>query len=373
MIAGDAYAAAHKAGYRLVGGECGSIGVAAGYTQGGGHSMLSTAYGMAADQVLEWEVVTALGEHLIATPEQNADLYWALSGGGGGTYGVVLSMTAKIYPDGPIAGGSLAFENTGEETYWEAIALWFQRAPALVGENNTIIFLVMNHAFEALAITLPDQPVSAVETLLAPYLADLDRLNITYSRTTTHSDNYYDHFNTYFGPLPYGNESPTTILINRIVPLAIAQSASATATLVDALRSTVAVGTFLVGCSIMNVANASHPDNAVLPAWRDAITACNVNAYWNYTAPLAANLAVKKELVEVHMPAIEAATPGAGVYLNEMDPWYRGDWKVSLYGANYDRLLGIKHKYDPFHVFWGNFSVGSDELVIDGSGRLCRV
>ncbi|KAF4614409.1 hypothetical protein G7Y89_g15329 [Cudoniella acicularis] len=131
VIAGDAYAAAYEAGYRLVGGECGSIGIAAGYSQGGGHSMLNTAYGMAADQVLEWEVVTATGEHLIATPEQNTDLYWALSGGGGGTYGVVLSMTAKIYPDGPIAGGSLIFENTNETTYWEAIALWFQQAPSL--------------------------------------------------------------------------------------------------------------------------------------------------------------------------------------------------------------------------------------------------
>ena len=371
MIAGEALTVAHQAGYRLVGGECGSVGIAAGYSQGGGHSMLNTAYGMAADQVLEWEVVTALGETLIATPEQNSDLYWALSGGGGGTYGVALSMTAKIYPDGPIAGGSLAFENTDDTIYWEAIALWFQMAPILVGENNTIIFLVLNDVFEALAITLPGQPVSAVEALLATYLADLDRLNITYSLTTTYSDNYYDHFNTYFGPLPYGAESPTTMLNNFIVPEVITQSANTTTALVGALQSTVASGNFLVGCSIMDVANVSHPANAVLPAWRDAITACNVNAYWNYTAPLAANLALKRELVEVHMPALEAATPGGGVYLNEMDPWYQGKWKDTLYGVNYAELLKIKYKYDPLHVFWGNFSVGSDELVIDGSGRLC--
>lgn len=78
----EAYAAAEAAGYRVVGGDCPTVGISGGYTQGGGHSLLNSAYGMAADQVLEWEVVTTQGEHLIATPTENEDLYWALSGGG---------------------------------------------------------------------------------------------------------------------------------------------------------------------------------------------------------------------------------------------------------------------------------------------------
>ena len=49
--------------------------------QGGGHSILSSAYGLAADQTLEFEVVTMQGEHIVASPTQNEDLYWALSGG----------------------------------------------------------------------------------------------------------------------------------------------------------------------------------------------------------------------------------------------------------------------------------------------------
>lgn len=63
------------------------MGIAGGYTQGGGHSALTSAYGMGADQALEWEVVTPNGDHLIASPTQNTDLYFALSGGGGSTYG----------------------------------------------------------------------------------------------------------------------------------------------------------------------------------------------------------------------------------------------------------------------------------------------
>ena len=56
---------------------------------------MSSKYGLAADQVLEWEVVTGDGKHVVASPAENADLHWAFSGGGGGTYTTVLSMTAK--------------------------------------------------------------------------------------------------------------------------------------------------------------------------------------------------------------------------------------------------------------------------------------
>jgi FAD/FMN-containing dehydrogenase len=374
ITAGEAETVAYQSGYRVVGGECGSVGIAGGYSQGGGHSMLSTEYGMAADQVLEWEVVTASGKHLIATPQQNADLYWALSGGGAGNYGVVLSMTSRIFKDGPMAGGSLSFANTNETSYWEAVSRWFQRTPSLAGENNTIIFLVTRDAFEAVAMTLPGQLPSAVETLLSQYLNDLKQLNITYALSTTHSDSYYDHFNAYFGPLPWGIESPATFVQNRIIPKEIVESPSATAKLMDAFRTTVADGTFFPGCLVANVSNSNYTDNAVLPAWRDTAVSCNLNAYWNYSAPMADNLALKKDMSEIYQPLIEAATPGGGVYANEMDPWYKGDWKTNIYGsAKYKRLLKIKHTYDPSHVFWAIFAVGSDELVLDGSGRLCPV
>lgn len=89
---GDAAEFAAQYGYRVVVGDCPDVGMAGGYTQGGGHSLLTGLYGLGADNVLEWEVVTASGQHIVATPNQNKDLYWALSGGGGGTYGIVVSF-----------------------------------------------------------------------------------------------------------------------------------------------------------------------------------------------------------------------------------------------------------------------------------------
>jgi FAD/FMN-containing dehydrogenase len=54
-------AAARDLGLVVVGGECPTIGIAGGYTQGGGNSAISTSFGLAADNVLKWEVVTANG------------------------------------------------------------------------------------------------------------------------------------------------------------------------------------------------------------------------------------------------------------------------------------------------------------------------
>jgi hypothetical protein len=89
----QAYEAAYAAGYRVTGGTCPTVGLAGGYTQGGGHGALSSSYGLGADNVLEWEVVTPKGELIVTSPQNHSDLHWALSGGGGGTFGVVVSMT----------------------------------------------------------------------------------------------------------------------------------------------------------------------------------------------------------------------------------------------------------------------------------------
>lgn len=63
----------------VVGGSGGTVGVG-GYLTGGGHSILSARHGLAADQVLEMEVVTSMGEILTVNERQHTDLFWALRG-----------------------------------------------------------------------------------------------------------------------------------------------------------------------------------------------------------------------------------------------------------------------------------------------------
>jgi hypothetical protein len=57
---------------------------------------LTNTFGLAADQVVEYKIVTADGKFRIANPVSNPDLFWALRGGGGGTFGVVIEATMKV-------------------------------------------------------------------------------------------------------------------------------------------------------------------------------------------------------------------------------------------------------------------------------------
>ncbi|KAK9418759.1 putative FAD-binding PCMH-type domain-containing protein [Seiridium unicorne] len=304
IVAGEAYQVLGDAGYRIVGGEYASVSLAGGYTTGGGHSMLNTAYGMAVDNVLEWEVVTASGEYLVATPTENADLYWALSGGGGGTFAVVLSMITMIHADRPVAHVALTFNLTGslsESSFWESIGLFFQQLPSLVSERNPLQFEILNNTFDFSGITVPDQNSTAVQTLVAPYLSALNTLNISYAFSYESSATFLDYFISIIGPLPYGPYPPTEIWVSRLVPLSLVHNSAATKQLVDAFKPAVADGT---SCS---AAMRKHPENAVFPGWRRAIAACSLTAFWDYEAALEENMAVKEMLVKDHIPAIEAA------------------------------------------------------------------
>lgn len=65
-----------------------------------------------ADNKLECEVAPSNGNHLVATPAENLDLYWALIGVGGSTYAVDLSQTTRAHAGGPVAGASLILNDT---------------------------------------------------------------------------------------------------------------------------------------------------------------------------------------------------------------------------------------------------------------------
>jgi FAD/FMN-containing dehydrogenase len=131
----EAYEAAEKGDVQVVGGECPTIGLAGGYSQGGGHSALSSRYGLGSDQVLEWQVVDGKGKLVTATRDNEySDLWWALSGGGGGTYGVVVSMTSKAHPATPVSGFNLTFTNDqiSQDTFYKAVERFNTHLPAIV-------------------------------------------------------------------------------------------------------------------------------------------------------------------------------------------------------------------------------------------------
>jgi hypothetical protein len=104
-----------KSGLYTIGAAHGSVSVAGGWSQAGGHAWLSMEYGLGADNILEYKVVTADGNVTIANAVSNPDLFWAMRGGGAGTWGVVVEATMKAYPQPKILSYNF-WMNTTEYT-----------------------------------------------------------------------------------------------------------------------------------------------------------------------------------------------------------------------------------------------------------------
>lgn len=180
----DSFKFTHAHGLVNVGANCPTLGVAGGYTQGGGHGPLGSKFGLAADQALEWEVVTGTGQVLIATPDQNQDLYWALSGGGGGTYGVVASLTVKTYPDVATTASNLTFSPAGVDSghYWDVVHTWIQSLPTLTGSGCWAGWVLTTESFSLAPGTCPGKNREDMSRLLQPTLDKLKQYNISYSK-----------------------------------------------------------------------------------------------------------------------------------------------------------------------------------------------
>jgi FAD/FMN-containing dehydrogenase len=106
-----------QAGGYVQGGGCTTVGVA-GLIQSGGFGSFSKHYGTAASGLLEAEVVTADGKVRVTNACTNSDLFWALKGGGGGTFGVISKLTLRVRDLPEWAGGaSFTVKAASDEAY----------------------------------------------------------------------------------------------------------------------------------------------------------------------------------------------------------------------------------------------------------------
>ncbi|KAJ8108082.1 hypothetical protein ONZ43_g6536 [Nemania bipapillata] len=368
-------------GYRTVVGSCPTVGVAGGYAQGGGYGLLASLYGLGADNVLEWEVVTVDGKLVTATPKNEySDLYWALSGGGGGTYGIVVSMTARLFEDGPVSSANFFFSTASagsEEAYWNAVGIFHSHLPALVDQKGIVLsYSISKDTFILYTMTAPNRTTSDVMNILSPMTSDLGTLGLSLQSmflNTSESPTYSSYYESSLEPV---------LAVSPISPVAgdrfISRSnmVNNPAGVLKGFQDVTASGNFTLACTALNV-NKSHvvkpvAGNSATPAWRDALATCIIGSVWSWGQPWDLVLAQQNELEQSILPAFEAATPGAGAYSNEAN-FAQVDWQASFYGTNYPKLKAIKTKYDPTGILYGVVSVGSENWKKDGNGRLCRV
>ncbi|KAK8108106.1 uncharacterized protein PG998_010119 [Apiospora kogelbergensis] len=366
-------------GARVMVASCPTVAVAGGYTAGGGHGLLTSLYGMAADSVLEWEVVLPTGQLVTVTPHNgHADLYWALSGGGAGTFGVVVSLTTRIYPDEPMVGASFSFDTNstasgGQDGFWDAVVAVQSTLGSLVDAGAVAAYAVASGYFSVYAVAMPGTDVGSVEAPFAPIISALKQAGVQLNVSKTAHSGFLGLFNTYL--LQAVRTTPAAqITTGRMIPRSLLEDKSKAQVVADAMRFATEQG-FTMSCAAVNgtrklAVTGSHP-NAVFPLWREALLHCIWTQTWDFSAPWAEMLARQDVLTNVVMPRIEAATPGGGAYLNEAN-FEQDHWQENFYGENYGRLKNIKDALDPTGVLYARTAVGSEDWVQDGQGRLCR-
>jgi FAD/FMN-containing dehydrogenase len=399
-----------KGGRYVQGGGCGTVGVA-GLVQGGGFGSYSKNYGTSAASLLEAEIVTADGIVRIANACTNADLFWALKGGGGGSFGVVTRVTLRTHALPSFFGGvSATIQASSDAAFHRLVGRFLDFcADSLLDPHWGEIVNVrpgnrldIQMAFQGLALEEADavwqpflQGVAAAPNdfsfAMAPRLRSIParhRWNPDFlkayapaavrfdDRAGVSSDNMFWSANvSEAGHFIHDFESawlPASLLqTDRRRELAQALVAAARHSTVELhFQKGLAGGTD----DALTAARDTAMNPAVLDAFALAIVASEgPPAYPGLRGhePDLADARRNAEKVGKAMAALKKVAPDAGSYVAESS-YFEADWQNSYWGPNYPRLRAIKAKYDPAGLFFVHHGVGSEDWTPDGFTRRAR-
>ncbi|KAI1354026.1 hypothetical protein F5Y01DRAFT_302953 [Xylaria sp. FL0043] len=360
------FASSH--GLIVVGGDTPTVGFAGGFTQGGGHGPLASKYGLSADQVLEWEVVTGAGEIVTATATQNIDLFWALRGGGGGTFGIVSSLTVKAFPDTLTSMVTTTILNNGSnlDNLYSAITTFIRDTlPGLVDAGAFVIWIAAPFGFMVSPAIAPGLALADLDDLFRPFIIRLSDMGLEHQYSQTQYSTFLESYKALQRILSW-NVSDYNIG-SRLIPRDVATQN--TEALVEAIRRI--SSQTLIGAVSYNLTHGISQDEvAVNPYIRKALFSLTIGTPINYT-DWTTTISAQNKITYDFLPLLERLTPKGAAYLNEAD-FQQPDFQRTIYGDNYERLRNIKRKYDPYDMFYARTAVGSEEWVEDEQGRLCK-
>lgn len=384
----ELYAKAEALGITVVGGEGETVGVGGGFLAGGGHSPLSPIYGMASDQVLAIEVVLPDGRFVTASPKVNPDLFWALRGGGGSTFGVVTSWVVKTHPKLSVAAiPSLYFTNTGtvsSDAFWNGVRAYFKHfktwAEAGVYQYYFAIPLGSDtYEFLVAPVFAPGKTTAQLTTLMQPWYDELTALGISVSPAPVQYSSFYQAWSAVF-PLETVGYNDTR-LASRLWPKNNFVDETLRNQTADAIIESVKdYGNILIGFVIKADATELVYESAVNPAWRNTYSHVLSSLSWPYGSTAAEILSIRNATTNGIMAKWRSLSPGAGSYMSEGDP-DEPNFQQSFFGAdNYKRLYALKKQYDPTGTFYAHTAVGSEDWYVYGddgqhqqNNKLCKV
>lgn len=357
VIAGQAYEFADAKNVTILGPYAPTIAISGGWLQGGGHTVLSPVYGLGVDRVVEFKIVTPDGQFRIANKCQNPDLFWALRGGGGGTFGVVLEATHKVESRPiPMAVATMSFPTAtdksnimpfldvcvNESLRWGQEGwgghIQFQTTK-LIHVNPLLSLEEAQKSMQPVTDFVESQNGTAVIEMLPSWYAFFKKYLISNTAVV----------------------GSTRIVATRLIPTSLFSTQAGKSNLSSFLSDVVDAG-YLPYIPVTTPFLVDSPSNTTSahPAWRSSLWTMG---YGSLTLPWNSTLEQTRAALSKTAGLVERAeklAPESGTYFNEAFPW-TGEWQKEFWAGNYERLLGVKRRYDPEGLLSCWKCVGFDE------------
>jgi FAD/FMN-containing dehydrogenase len=324
-------------GLATTGGTVGDTGIA-GLTLGGGFGWLEGTCGMTVDNVLGADVVLADGRLVQANARENADLFWAIRGGGG-NFGVVTSFEYQLHPVGPQIIGGLVMHPFPRAA--EALAFYadFMRSA-------------------------PDECVAAAVLLTGPEGHKACGIAVAYHGDLAEGERVVAPLKKFgppvmdvIGPMPYVAQQA---LIEAAMPPNLLNywkaeflddiSGDTIAAAVDAFGRVPSPMSSILFFPIRGKASRVAPDATAFP--HRSGYHLGIYSLWTDRAHHDPNVAWVRDTWSTLQ-----RFAGGGVYVNELGDDDGVDRVQKAYGVNYERLQRIKAIYDPDNIFANNANI----------------
>jgi len=400
----DAYNAVTTEGGRYVqGGGCASVGVA-GLIQSGGFGSFSKGFGTAASGLLEAEIVTADGSVRIVNPCTHPDLFWAIKGGGGGSWGVVTRLTLRTHDLPEFFGAAWGkIKAQSDDAFRKLIGRfiafyaeslynphWGEQVS--VGEDNTLKISMVCQGLDKEQAKQVWQPFfdwvaaspndfSVADKLGAGASAARDwwavEGNDSMIRDTRAGAPKYHGWwqgdQDQVGAFIHGYDSlwlPSSLL------QPTQQSRLAEALFAASRHKGIGLHFNKGLAGATPDASARARQTATNPAVVDAFSLAIIAggerpSYPGLARPPMDLDAARKDAHEIDSATAELRriAPDAASYVSESN-YFNRTWQTAYWGRNHPKLQAVKKKYDPDGLFFVHNGVGSEQWSADGFTRI---
>jgi FAD/FMN-containing dehydrogenase len=317
----DVYTALAKAGRCLPAGSCPTVGIA-GLTLGGGIGVLSRKFGLTCDRLEAATLVTADNQLVTASRGRQADLFWALRGGGGGNFGIVTEFVFVTEPAPELTVFSLRFPAGSVPQVLGSWQEWIAAAPPELWSNLVITggrtpSCTVGGCFVG--------PAGALNSLLAG-------LQERPTSRLVQSKGYLDAMKYFAG----SSNRQTFVASSRMLEKA-ADPAKVTELMAGRTDMDMLLDSLGGAVATVDPAASAYP-------WRKALASAQIYQKTDVSAAARATSQVNE--VRDGLGAIT----GQNGYVNYIDP-AMPDWANAYYGSNLPRLREIARIYDPDKVF----------------------